>query len=169
MRNHSLKIKMILITVLAVLLIAVSYYFWEDYLFSHFLGGYDQHGLPKQQSYSGFYFFAAAWPLWLYPIFLFSLLSGILYMIGFDEKIREARQHYDYIQIIKKQKEELEEELQDAREQIDAILAMGRKKNKKLKAQLEHTEQELKTVMVEYEKSLSVIEKLLVDKKGYRA
>ena len=84
MKNGPLKTKIILLTIIAVILASVSYYFWEDYLFSHFLGGYDQYGLPKQVSYQGFYFFFAAWPLWLYPLFLLCLLAGILYLIGFD-------------------------------------------------------------------------------------
>jgi len=52
----------------AVFLLTVSFYFWERYLLNHFLGGYDQYGLPAQQSATGFFFFLAGWPVWSFPL-----------------------------------------------------------------------------------------------------
>lgn len=163
MNSSQLKTKIFFLTIIAVVLASVSYYFWEDYLFSHFLGGYDQYGLPKQVSHQGFYFFISAWPVWLYPIFLLCLLAGILYLIGFDEKIKAARQNYLQTQKIRKEKQALKQELQNVHGQLDATRAQLRKKVDQLKSKNLQVEEEYSDLMAEYQKSLSIIEKLLVE------
>ena len=63
--------------IFAVMVLAVAYYFWESYLYVHYLGGYDAYGLPVQLTYPGFSFFFYSWPLWGFPVLLI-LLTGIL-------------------------------------------------------------------------------------------
>lgn len=72
-----IKKYLLILVILAVMVLAVTFYFWESFLYVHYLGGYDAYGLPVQLTHPGFSFFFYSWPLWGFPV-LVILLTGIL-------------------------------------------------------------------------------------------
>lgn len=66
----------IMITVLIVAITA-----WRHYLSNHFIGQYDELGIPFQTAGPGWPIFRDTWPLWLIPTCLVSLLIGIAILL----------------------------------------------------------------------------------------
>lgn len=76
----------------AVFIVTVGFFFWEQYLLNHFLGGYDEYGLPAQKSATGFYFFIKTWPVWSYPLLIFVTIS--FFINGHKSVVREYQNDY---------------------------------------------------------------------------
>lgn len=54
---------------------------FQTYLNTHFIGSYDHLGIPFLQSPPGWSLILAAWPLWLLPIIVVSILTWIVCVI----------------------------------------------------------------------------------------
>ncbi len=68
------------------MLLASGFYFWEQYLLDHFLGGFHEQGMPVIHSGKGFYFFFKVWPVWAFPLIVNNLL--ILFL---------AKKYYQFV------------------------------------------------------------------------
>lgn len=55
-----------------------GFHFWETYLYNHFIGGFNEFGLPDNYSDTGWGLMIDAWPLWLIPTILAVVLSLII-------------------------------------------------------------------------------------------
>lgn len=64
---------------LAAAWLSAGFHLWETYLGRHFIGGYDQYGLPSTFSRSGWYLLIDASPLWLIPALTLTLISLLAY------------------------------------------------------------------------------------------
>jgi septal ring factor EnvC (AmiA/AmiB activator) len=140
----------------AVIALVVSYYFWESFLYTHYLGGYDQYGLPIQLSHPGFYFFIASWPIWLFPV---AILLAMMFMFV-TVKARKLLKHVH----------QLKSDIKEKSEALDAVkleLELAEKEVKKtqsmtaLKRDHKDLEQEFSALMAEYQQSQAFIEHLL--------
>ncbi|AHE66135.1 hypothetical protein [Legionella oakridgensis] len=156
MDNTRSSIPIILLITLGVIGAAVGYYFWEAYLLTHYLGGYDQYGLPVQRSYPGFHFFFHAWPLWFFPMIVILAIMIFLQWLRMA-KVRREKQILtkilaDKTLII----EELHEELHALKTKLDKV-----RDNSLLEEKYEQLEDELFSLEEDYERSLNFIEKLL--------
>jgi hypothetical protein len=65
--------KIIALAVVLIILI-VGFVLWEDYLRDHFVGAFDQYGLPSQFFRTGLPLMIDAWPIWVIPSVLLVLL-----------------------------------------------------------------------------------------------
>jgi len=43
------------------------FHLWEVFMQNHFIGRFDDHGLPSHISKPGWHLFFSAWPVWLMP------------------------------------------------------------------------------------------------------
>ena len=66
----------IVLAILLVIIIALTtgYILWGNYLETHFVGTFDQYGLPSKLFRSGWALMLDAWPLWLFPAVFISIL-----------------------------------------------------------------------------------------------
>ncbi|GGI88752.1 hypothetical protein GCM10007966_16860 [Legionella impletisoli] len=147
---------MLAITTVVVIGMAVAYYFWEVFLFAHYLGGYDEYGLPIQRSHPGFYFFIQAWPLWVFPIFIVILL--VLFLTSIFQREKEQKINHLKAEMIEHEKalEALELELELVRKEVKKTRI-----ERNLKKELEELEEEFAVLMEDYQQSQQFIEKLL--------
>lgn len=152
---HSKKLTFFYLAVLAIL-IAITFYVWELYLLRHYLGGYDDYGLPIRQSRSGFSFFLVAWPVWLFPVGL-TLLAMLLVLVN-KTQMHKAE--------MSAQKEVLEEQ----KTKYEALLFQEQSVKKKLEKvkgyahlQDKHRklEKEYLALKKDYQRSLNFTERLL--------
>ncbi|WP_133128348.1 hypothetical protein [Legionella nagasakiensis] len=156
MDNMRSSIPAILLITIGVIGSVVGFYFWETYLLTHYLGGYNEYGLPVQHSYPGFYFFLYAWPLWLFPVFV------LLVIMSFFQWYRVVKSHKKR-QVLTEalvnkevQIEELREELRTLKNKFDKIKGYSL-----LQEEYRQLEDEFFALQKDYERSLNFIEKLL--------
>ncbi len=86
---------MITIIAISAAVIAAGFHLWEVYIQNHFIGVFDEHGLPSDQIISGWDMFVHAWPVWSVPtgvvlvlfltIFLFRKKSALEEDYEFEE------------------------------------------------------------------------------------
>jgi hypothetical protein len=179
------KIKIIFIT-LFVIWVASGYYFWEKYLYEHYIGAYDQYGLPIQQSNPGFDLLIKAWYLWTFP--MISLLIPIGFWIF--NKVNKFKANYKILTKkfykleietnslkyeLKTQKSEFDKKEQDyllseqrqetailrERQELNNSLAECKKQNQKISVNYQQLEKNFHSVLIDYRKSLQFTEKLL--------
>lgn len=74
LRDHK---KTLPLVIMAILLLIVAYVLWSNYLDSHFIGTFDQYGLPVQFSQTGWSLLFIAWPLWAIPLMVIQALIYI--------------------------------------------------------------------------------------------
>ncbi|WP_147286409.1 hypothetical protein [Legionella londiniensis] len=142
---------MLLLIILGVVFIAIGYYFWESFLYVHYLGGFDAYGLPVQLSYPGFSFFFYSWPLWGFPLLLALMIGVFLYL---HLKIKD----FEAIQEIKAKLEAQKNEMESL-----SLMHKARKNEMdvRLKNKYEQLQNEFTSLQSEYQRSLDFIEKLL--------
>lgn len=66
--------KIIALAVVLIILI-LGFVLWEDYLRDHFVGAFDQYGLPSKFFRTGLPLMIDAWPIWVIPSVLLVLLA----------------------------------------------------------------------------------------------
>ncbi|WP_133130401.1 hypothetical protein [Legionella yabuuchiae] len=147
---------MLAIIIIFVVGMAVAYYFWEVFLFAHYLGGYDEYGLPIQRSHSGFYFFIQAWPLWVFPLLIVVLLIVFLAFVFQREKEHQMKRLRAEIIEREKALEALEMELELVRKEVKKTRI-----ERNLKKELDELEEEFAILMEEYQQCQQFIETLL--------
>ncbi|WP_131782661.1 hypothetical protein [Legionella gresilensis] len=89
------KITGYLILIVVVTFLSSGFYFWEQYLLTHFLGGFQEPNMPIMHSSPGFHFFFKAWPIWIFPLIINSLiiiLLGRKYYQVFQKRISKLKQ-----------------------------------------------------------------------------
>ncbi len=70
---------MITIIAISAAVIAAAFHLWEVYIENHFIGVFDEQGLPSDTIISGWDMFVHAWPVWSVPagiivVFFLSIL-----------------------------------------------------------------------------------------------
>lgn len=154
-RRRSKRI-FIFFSIILIVCYTVGFYFWEVYLFSHYLGGYNQYGLPVQSSHSGYWFFLSAWPVWTFPLFC---LLAIIFFVYFIRSSKSARGYLKLLDRNQKNEDKINQLLLEA-EDLKHKLSRARKKTH-LQKKYHQLEQEFSALRNEYEQSLDFIEKLL--------
>ena len=69
--NNTFKI---IALAIVLVILTIGFAAWEDYLNDHFVGTFDQYGLPSQFFRTGWPLIIDAWPFWLIPSVLLVLL-----------------------------------------------------------------------------------------------
>ena len=75
-RNHKSAARILLIGMLAASMTA-GYHFWKVYLGNHFVGSFNEYGVPTIFTRSGWPLMLDAWVLWGVPSIFFSILSNL--------------------------------------------------------------------------------------------
>lgn len=150
------KISWYTLLITTVVVLAVLYYFWEYYLFNHYLGGFTHEGYLVQRSHTGLHFFLSVWPLWAFP-----LAVGVgLTLLWHEATLNQARQRIEQLEQERASWHEASvvkppvEKHPEAARTPDMIPAVN-KEYDKLKTDHEALQQD-------YQASLDFIEKLLL-------
>lgn len=146
----------IFLTIIGIIFYTVGFYFWEVYLFSHYLGGYNQYGLPVQSSHSGYWFFLSAWPVWTFPLFC---MLGVIFLVYLFRSSKVARRHLKLLDRNQSNEDKINQLLLDV-DRLNHQLNRARKKTH-LQKKYHQLEQDFSALRNEYEQSLDFIEKLL--------
>lgn len=181
----SRKLKLTFVT-LFVIWLASGYYFWEKYLNEHYLGSYDQYGLPIQLSNPGYDLVYHAWFLWAFP--LITLFIPMLYwslsnIVKFKALSKTLASKCDRLEIeINAKDYELKSKIEEFdRKEQEYIINEQKNETESLREynevyasfkehQIEHQklqnnylqlEKKLQNLQIDYKKSLQFIEKLL--------
>lgn len=156
MVNKGLNKGMLIAVTIAVAVIAVAYYFWETFLFEHYLGGYDEFGLPIQRSHPGFYFLLHAWPLWVFPLIFVFIVLWLL-------RLTKSQKADSRIKALEKELKLKEKELDSLRLDLELTKKEVKKTRieRNLKQDYQELEEEFEVLMEEYQQSQKFIEKLL--------
>lgn len=144
-----------------VCLIAITFYFWERYLFRHFLGGFNAQGLSIPVSKPGYSFFIKAWPLWLFPLALYYLIMRVYK----KKRIEGLKAH---VRLIEQERINQTEKIETLEKELQVISDYSSRQslttfNSESKKQLEMDYQALQK---DYQLSLDFIEKLLLKLKA---
>ncbi|STX52687.1 Uncharacterised protein [Legionella busanensis] len=144
-----------LILIVVVTFLSSGFYFWEQYLLAHFLGGFQEPDIPIMHSSPGFHFFFKAWPIWIFPLIinnLFITLIGKKYYQVFIKRIAKLKQErlklQNEIKELKFKLIKLNDEVNKSRRNVD------QEKHKALQIAYDN-------LVNDYKQSTDFIEKLL--------
>ncbi len=154
-RKFGLK-KWLFVTAL-VMIMSILFYFWELYLYDHFLGGYDEYGIPMQASKNGIRLFFTSWPLWAFPAFIMGLLVWAKFA-GTKKRVAQK------VEVLESMLAALEKDIEantETHETTARRLKSVQALYKKCKKENDALEDEFSVLMDEYQQSLDFIEKLL--------
>jgi len=185
--KHAFKVGLI---ALAVSWLTVGIHFWEIYLSNHFMGAFNQYGLPSKTFRTGWLLMVDAWVLWVIPAFVI-LLVFILLQILLKRIFRSINQspektitspqintlentdlmHELEIQELNQQIETLKQKYREQRRQNQALLDTTGKDGVKfermnivLKQENEQLHKKIAELQHDLERCKILIEKLLEEK-----
>jgi hypothetical protein len=72
--NFNKKTRQIIALAVVLIILTIGFAAWQDYLNEHFVGTFDQYGLPSQFFRTGWPLIIDAWPIWLIPSVLLVLI-----------------------------------------------------------------------------------------------
>ncbi|MGQ3888423.1 hypothetical protein ACQUW5_05250 [Legionella sp. CNM-1927-20] len=156
MRNATInKIIGYLILIVVVTFLSSAFYFWEQYLLAHFLGGFQESAKPIMHSRPGFHFFFTAWPIWVFPLIISNLLIILLGRRYYQIMLRR-------IQKLKQERLKLQHEIQELRLKL---VNLNKQTNQSIKdtAHKEYDALQIayNNLVNDYKQSTDFIEKLL--------
>lgn len=82
MNSNNNILKIIALAVVLIIL-TIGFVIWEDYLRDHFVGAFDQYGLPSQFFRTGLPLMIDAWPIWVIPSVLLVIITITIEQVFF--------------------------------------------------------------------------------------
>ncbi|KTD46801.1 hypothetical protein Lrub_1723 [Legionella rubrilucens] len=154
------KISWYTLLVTTVVVLAVLYYFWEYYLFNHYLGGFTHEGYLVQRSQTGLHFFLSVWPLWAFP-----LAVGIgLTLLWHQATLNQARRRIEQLEEERAMQQAARREAEVEKKPVgmDQETAPMQKILPDVNNEFEELKTAHETLQQDYQASLDFIEKLLL-------
>ncbi len=75
MNYFNTNISKIIALAIVLIILTIGFVLWEDYLRDHFVGAFDQYGLPSRFFRTGLPLMIDAWPIWVLPSALVLILA----------------------------------------------------------------------------------------------
>lgn|GEM_PF-3695374 len=151
-----IRIKRLLKLIGLTIVLVIGYYFWEQYLLNHYLGGFDENGLLVAHSHTGFWFMMKAWPVWAYPL-------AVLAVVMIFWKQKRIHDLHDHIRLIEQNRITLQNEVSDLQKEVKLLNDEQYRIQQESLIQTDY--KALRTAYAElkddYNQSLEFIEKLL--------
>jgi hypothetical protein len=82
-KTLSTTFKLLLVSVILILL-TIAFAMWGYYLNHHFVGSFDEYGIPSEIFHSGWDIGTQEWPVWVIPSFFFLALFALAFFLISD-------------------------------------------------------------------------------------